>query len=84
MSNITINWSRDLKNPLKPGTYYIDRIGEITVNQQEIDAATREEAPDVEISEVTSQGDNIRKFILGPFIPKQKKDAVWDFIKNNS
>ncbi|MGA1868670.1 MAG: hypothetical protein ACMUJM_08980 [bacterium] len=81
-----INWSKDLGNPTKPGQYEIKKYGktiEITITQKNIDAASREENPDVRIDDATSQRDNQKKYKIGQFIPKQKEDTVLNFIKNS-
>lgn len=80
-----INWERDLKSPAEPGEYFVKSInGYVKVTREEIDASKLGDNPDVEISEITSQGDNVRQFILGQFIPKQNKGEIWEFIKNKS
>jgi len=78
-----INWEKDLGSPTQPGEYFVQSInGYVIVRRDEINASKLESNPDVEISEVTSQGDNNRKFILGQFIPKQNKNDILQFIKN--
>ena len=80
-----INWERDLRSPAKPGEYFVESIdGYVRVTQEEIDASKQGDNPDVEISEITSQGDEVRKFILGQFIPQQNKDEIWKFIKKKT
>ena len=80
-----INWERDLGSPSEPGEYFVKSIdGYVRVTREEIDASKLDDNPDVEISEITSQGDNVRKFILGQFVPKQNKDEIWEFIKKKT
>ena len=80
-----ISWVRDLGSPTEPGEFFVKSInGYVRVTQEEIDASKLGENPDVEVSEITSQGHNVRKFILGQFIPKQNKDEIWEFIKNKA
>ncbi len=80
-----INWKRDLGEPKKPGEYFVKSIkGYVSVTQKEIDSSKIGDAQDVEISEITSQGGETRKFILEQFIPKQNKDAIWEFIKKEN
>jgi hypothetical protein len=65
-----ISWNRDLGNPTKPGTYVVKGIGEVYVKQDEINTANRLGGdPHVEISETTSQGGDVKNFILGQFLP---------------
>ena len=80
-----INWERDLGSPAEPGEYFVKSIdGYVRVTRDEIDASKQGDNPDIEISEITSQGDNVRKFILGQFIPKQNKGEIWKFIKEKT
>ena len=80
-----INWERDLGSPAEPGEYFVKSIdGYVRVTRKEIDASKLDDNPDVELSKITSQGDNVRKFILGPFVPKQNKDEIWEFIKKKT
>ena len=63
-----ISWNRDLGNPTQPGTYVVKDVGEVDVRQDEIDTAIKLGGnPYVEISDVTSQGDKVKKYILGFF-----------------
>ena len=80
-----INWERDLRSPTEPGEYFVESIdGYVRVTQEEIDASKQGDNPDVQISEIISQGDKVRKFILGHFIPQQNKDEIWKFIKKKT
>ena len=80
-----INWERDLGSPTAPGEYFVKSIDAyVRVTQEEIDASKLGDNSDVEISEITSQGNNARKFILGQFVPKQNKQEIWEFINKKT
>ncbi|MFL6208368.1 MAG: hypothetical protein ACJ74W_05930 [Pyrinomonadaceae bacterium] len=70
MSRKVINWSRDLGNPTTPGKYTVSGVGEVQVEQENIDEAARlGENVDVEIHDATTFGHSVRQYIIGLFIP---------------
>lgn len=64
-----INWT-DLGNPTEPGTYTVRGVGEVTVEQEDIDEAERlGGTPQIELVDATTFGHRVKQFVIGQFIP---------------
>ena len=69
MSKRVIRWS-DLGSPTEPGTYRVSGVGDVTVEQSDIDrAAELGGDPRLEIDESTAFHDAGRNFVVGLFVP---------------
>ena len=69
-SRRVINWSRDLGSPTTPGKYTVRRVGEVEVEQEYIDEATRLSGNvNVEIYDATTFEHNVPQYVIGFFIP---------------
>ncbi len=74
MSKRVIRWS-DLGSPTEPGTYRVSGVGDVTVEQPDIDRASElGGSPRLEIDESTAFHDEVRNFVVGLFIPSHEGD----------
>ena len=72
MSKRVIRWS-DLGSPTEPGTYRVSGVGDVTVEQSDIDRASELDGdPRLEINESIALHDEVRNFVAGLFFPSDE------------
>jgi hypothetical protein len=76
MSTIKVKWSA-LGNPTEPGTYRVSGVGQVEVEQEDInDAAEVGGDPFVELLDATTFGSTMKTFAVGHFIPNDDAPEV--------
>src|ERR687889_319206 len=76
MSKKLISW-QELGTPTQPGTYTVAGVGEVTVEQEDIeDARELGGNPLVELLDSTTLGHRVRQFSIGLFTPQADTPAA--------